>query len=137
MRHPYYRVFWITLPLSVLFLAWTFYSRWQDNQSILKRMNERKAADARAFQEVYGGDSLVIRTFYAEHSAINPGQTVKLCYSVLNAKNVRFEPAVENVWPSFSRCVEVSPSKDTVYKFIAEDDKGNTKTASVAIKVLR
>ena len=131
------KILWVTVPLLCCYLVWTFYSRWHDNQAYVQRINEQKAAQARAFEETYGGDSLMIRSFYAAPQAISPGQTAQLCYSVSNAKSVRVEPSVENIWPAFSRCVKVAPSKDTVYKFIAEDDKGNTKSASVTVKVIR
>jgi hypothetical protein len=131
------KILWLTIPVLAGYLAWTFYGRWRDRQAYMQPMEERKAAQARVFQDAYGGDSLMIRSFYAAPGAINLGQTAQLCYSVSNAKSVRMEPPVEYVWPAFSRCVKVSPSKDTVYKFIAEDDKGNTKTASVRVKVVR
>jgi hypothetical protein len=131
------KILWFTLPLFCCYLVWIFYSRWRDDQAVMRRINEHKAAQARAFDDAYGGDSLAIRSFYAAPQAINLGQTAQLCYSVSNAKSVRMEPPVENVWPAFSRCVKITPSKDTVYKFTAEDDKGNTKNASVSVKVIR
>ena len=85
--------------------------------------------------DAYGGESLAILNFYANPATIRPGETTQLCYSVPNAENVRIEPPVENVWPSLSRCVDVTPTDDTVYTLIAEDDSGNTVTANTTVEV--
>ena len=67
---------------------------------------------------------------------IRRGETAQLCYGVSNAKTVRIEPRPAcGVWPSLARCVEVAPTKDTAYSLTAEDGKGNTKTATVEVKV--
>jgi hypothetical protein len=36
-----------------------------------------------------------------------------------------------------SRCLDVSPKKDTTYVLTAQDEAGHTDTAQLAIKVLR
>jgi hypothetical protein len=45
------------------------------------------------------------------------------------------EPAVEAVWPALTRCVQVSPKKETEYKLIAEDDAGHSVDQSIAVAV--
>jgi len=62
-----------------------------------------------------GGNRFEILHFYASPGVIRRGQTAQLCYGVSGAKTVRLEPQPNAVWPSFSRCVDVSPSKDTSY----------------------
>ena len=96
---------------------------------------EQEEGQDRAFTKTYGGTSLTILTFYAAPPVIRAGKTTQLCYGVSNAKSVRIEPAVEYVWPSYSRCLKTAPSGDTVYTLIAEDDSGHTKTATVTVHV--
>ncbi len=57
--------------------------------------------------------------FYAYPANPPAGEKVSLCYGVENATEVRLEPAVERVWPSFSRCFEI-PSKAETYTLTAE-----------------
>jgi hypothetical protein len=130
-----FRFTWVIAAAVAIFLGWVFYSRWSDNRAYIRRFEERKAAQDRAVFEAYGEGRLTILGFYATPPVINKGKTAQLCYSVSNSVKVRIEPPVENVWPSFGRCVDVTPKVDTVYRLIAEDSNGNKKTASVKIGV--
>ncbi len=138
MRRPFVFLL-LSVPLLGGYLGWTFYSRWRDVHAYMQRIEERQADQEaekqRAFKEAYSGTLLTILTFYAAPSVIHPGETTKLCYGVANSKSVRIEPAVEYVWPSYSRCVKIAPMTDTVYKLIAEDDSGRTKTSSLTVTV--
>ena len=75
--------------------------------------------------------------FYASPSTIQPGSHATLCYGVNGAKTVRIEPPVEAVWPAVSRCLQVTPRKDTEYKLIAEDAAGHSVSRSFVLKVAR
>ena len=130
-----YGITWVSVTVACIYLGWVFYSRWSENRAFIRSLEERKAAQDRAVVEKYGGGRRTILGFYATPPTIRPGETAQLCYSVSNAESVRIEPPVKNVWPSLSRCVEVTPGSDTVYKLIAEDSKGNTEMASVTVKV--
>ena len=129
------RFIWVLLAAGCVYLGWTFYSRWSVNRAIVQQLEEQKAAKAQTVFDAYGGGHLKIMSFYASPGTIRPGHTAQLCYSVANSENVRIEPPVKNIWPSLSRCVEVAPKSDTVYKLIAEDGKGNTESASTTVKV--
>jgi hypothetical protein len=49
---------------------------------------------------------------------------------------MKIEPqAEEPVWPAFSRCVHLSPRKDTTYTLTIEDGNGHSKTAAVEVTV--
>jgi hypothetical protein len=117
-----------------IFLGWTYYSK-RNDMRIAAQKAEEKAVQDRAFAKAYGENRLTILGFYANPGTIHPGEKAQLCYSVNNAENVRIEPPVKYVWPSLGRCVDVTPRKDTVYKFIAEDASGQTKTATTTVKV--
>jgi hypothetical protein len=83
-----------------------------------------------------GGKTLDIQTFSAVPGAIHRGDTVQLCYGVANAKNVKLEPQPNPVWPSYSRCVDVKPTKTTTYTLTIDDGAGNTKAESLEVRVL-
>ena len=133
------RRIWIVTCLSIaaagIYLGFVSYSRWRDNQALIRRMKEPIEARERAIIEAYGG-GVKILSFYAEPSTIRRGETAQLCYGVAGTENVRIEPPPEDgVWPSRSRCVAVTPQMDTDYRLVAEDGRGNTQTADLTVTV--
>lgn len=134
MRKRYFITISIIAILG-LYLGFTYYSRWRDNRELMRRLEERRQSQEPRIPENYRGTELKIVNFYASPSVINKGQKAQLCYAVINSAKVRIEPPVENVWPSLSRCVAVTPESTTTYRLIAEDEKGNTKKAGATIEV--
>ena len=126
---------WIVVAFACVYLGLVYYSRKSRNQDLIQDREERKASEDRAIVDAYGGESLTILNFYANPATISRGETTQLCYSTPNAESARIEPPVKNVWPSLSRCVDVSPTSDTVYTLIVEDDSGNTATANTTVEV--
>jgi hypothetical protein len=53
----------------------------------------------------------------------------------VNATSVRLDPPAGSVWPSLSRCLEVSPVKTTRYTLTAEDTAHHTVAGSVDLVV--
>ena len=137
MRHPltFLRYSWIVLGVAALFVGWVFFSRWQVNRRIEQRALDRKRAEDQRAVEMLGGNRFEILHFYASPGIIRRGETAQLCYGVSNAKTVRLEPQPHAVWPSFSRCVDVAPNKDTSYTLTAEDAGGHSKTATLMVQV--
>ncbi len=86
------------------------------------------------FNQTYGGSDLKILNFYASRER-GAGQPWLLCYGVLNAKSVRIEPPVAEVYPTVSKCVEARPEKETRYTLIAEDSAGHTASKSLLVPV--
>jgi hypothetical protein len=125
--------------MVLLVVAWIFLSRWQENLSIERRSREEKSRkqleDDRVALEQLGGKELAIQSFYASPGAIHKGESVQLCYGVANAKTLKLEPQPNAVWPSYARCVSVSPAKSTTYTLTISDASGNTKTQSVQVKI--
>jgi hypothetical protein len=119
------------LILICIVLGWIFYS----NRQLAMQQEKEKAAQDPVFAKAYGESRLAIMGFYANPGTIHAGQKTQLCYGVINADSVRIEPPVKYVWPSLSRCVDVTPTKETVYKLIAEDASGQTKTATTTVKI--
>jgi hypothetical protein len=127
------------LLIVLLYVSWTFYSRWQDNRGIERRAAEHQAAvqreQDRATVEQMGGKELAIQTFYGSPGVVRRGESVQLCYGVANAKVVKLEPQDNPMWPSYGRCVDVKPTKTTTYTLTAEDAAGHNMTQTVEIKV--
>jgi hypothetical protein len=82
-----------------------------------------------------GGDRFDILSFYANPGAMVQGDSVNLCYSVSNAKSVTLQPQSNAVWPSYERCVSVSPKKTTTYTLTATDAAGQKKSATAIVEV--
>lgn len=126
---------WLLILAAALFVGWTFFVRWQQDREIRQRALEKKREEDRRVVEMFGGNRFAILHFYATPGVIHRGETSQVCYGVSNAKTVRLEPQTSAVWPSFSRCVEVAPAKDTTYTLTVEDGAGSTKTATVTVLV--
>src|SRR5438046_8391600 len=82
-----------------------------------------------------GGKELAIQNFYAIPGVIRSGQSVQVCYGVANAKTVKLEPQSNPVWPSYARCVEVTPAKTTTYTLTITGAAGDTKSQSLVVTV--
>jgi hypothetical protein len=120
---------------AALYSGWVLFSRRQEVRELEDKAKAEKLAQDQKIVESLGGNSFDILNFYASPPVVQHGETAQLCYGVSNAKSVRLEPQPNKVWPSYMRCVEVAPQKDTAYTLTAEDGRGNTKTATVVVKV--
>src|ERR1700682_6410637 len=120
----------LVLAIALLVVGWIMYSRWEDNRQIDRRARQERAQKQsesdRAALEQFGGKDLAIQSFYASPGAIRRGESIQLCYGVANAKTVKLEPQASPVWPSYSRCVDVTPAKSTTYTLTIADAAGNT-----------
>jgi hypothetical protein len=121
-------------------VGWILFSRWSGNkqierQSAQQKQEKQRESDRTALDQM-GGKTLDIQAFYANPGAVHRGETVQLCYGVANAKTVKLEPQENPVWPSYSRCVDVKPTKTTTYTLTIDDGAGNTKTQSLEVKVM-
>ena len=125
----------VVFVLVGLYLGWVFYSRWEANQALTKKAAERQRTHNQETYEAMGGNRFDILKFLADPPSIQAGDRSSLCYSVSNAKSVKLDPAAEPMWPSFYRCVHVSPRKTTTYTLTIEDGAGHSKTATIEVKV--
>jgi hypothetical protein len=121
--------------------TWILVSRWQKNREIERRARQEKAqkqseSDHIALEQL-GGKELAIQSFYASPGAIHKGESVQLCYGVANAKSVKLEPQPNAVWPSYARCVSVSPAKSTTYTLTVSDASGNVRTQDLQVIVAK
>ena len=115
------------------------FSRWQENRSIENRAKEeqtqKQQEQDRATIEQFGGKELAIQNFYATPGAIRRGETAQLCYGVANAKTVTIEPQSNPVWPSYARCLNVTPTKSTTYTLTIADATGHTRAQTLEVRV--
>jgi hypothetical protein len=124
---------------AALAVGWILFSRWQQTRDFERRRTEQRTQQHqeqdRMTLKQMGGKELAIQNFYASRAVIRRGQSVQLCYGVANAKSVKLEPQSSPVWPSYSRCVDVTPSKTTTYTLTIADAAGNTQSESLEVKV--
>ena len=123
------------LALALLYVGWTFFSRWNDNSAIDRSAAAAKARAEAKIVEMYGSGNLKILNFYVTPGVVKPGQNALVCYGVVNATTVRLDPAVERVYPALNRCFEVAPRRKTRYTLTAEDAVGHTATESFVLEV--
>jgi hypothetical protein len=121
--------------LVVLWTVWTLYSRRQSAREDELRAQQKQAEADQKLVAAFGGDQLTILGFNAAASEVQAGGRVVLCYGVSNAAQAKIEPGVEPIKPALSHCLNVFPKKTTTYTLSAEDSKGNSKSASLTIKV--
>jgi hypothetical protein len=130
---------WIAVSLTALVVSGVFYFRWSEPRRIEERLRqeriEKQRAEDQRVVEMLGGSRFEILSFYASPGVIRRGESLQLCYGVSNAKTVRLEPQSNAVWPSASKCVYVSPVKDTTYTLTIEDGAGHTKSANLSVLV--
>jgi heme exporter protein D len=130
---------WAVLAVAALAVSGILFSRWLENRTFERRAREERTQKQqeqdRATLEQMGGKELAIQNFYATPGTIRGGETVQLCYGVANAKTVTLEPQSNPVWPSYARCVDVTPTKSTTYRLTIADTAGNTKTQTLEVIV--
>jgi cytoskeletal protein RodZ len=129
----------LVLLAVLLYVMWIFFARWQENRQIQRQATEEKSqkqleSDRKTVEEM-GGKELSIQSFYASAGIVHKGESLQLCYGVANAKTVKLEPQDNPVWPSYNRCVDVTPKKDTTYTLTIQDAAGNSKSQTLDIKV--
>lgn len=121
--------------IAALYAGWIFYSRWSSAEEARKAAQAQQVERARREVELNGGSRLKITMLYAAPGVLHRGQSAQLCYGVVNAKNVSFDPPIPNVWPSLNRCVDVSPRKTSTYTLHADDGAGHSELAQISVQV--
>ena len=130
----------IVIVIAAVYVVVVLFMRWHQNRQYLakEKAQEQAAqhtADERSL-EALGGTAFTIEAFYAEQGRIRRGDSVNMCYSVANAQTVKIEPDTgHGVWPSLTRCFEITPKKTTTYTLTATDAHGHTKSAQLTIQV--
>jgi hypothetical protein len=102
--------------------------------SLVRRTDERYALQPVPVGTLPG--PVRILQFYASVGTLAPGDKALLCYGVENARSVQISPLLANVYPAYSRCVEIGPQRTTHYTITAEGFDGQVATKSFTLPVL-
>jgi hypothetical protein len=123
--------------IALAYLGYVLLARRTADQRYAERqkLGRPSAEQNDKFAATYGGSALKITQFFARDVAIVEGQSTVLCYGVLNAKSVRIDPPVGDVYPALNRCVDVAPQHDTKYTVTAVGNDGQTATAEFTLAV--
>ena len=123
----------------ILYVSYVLYVRYESSKKYERQTKEHQAEQRREEDrlavEQLGGSELAIRGLYVSPRSIHPGESAQLCYDVANAKTVTLDPPVGEVWPSHSRCLNISPRKTTTYTLTIKDAAGKTVSQSVELPV--
>jgi hypothetical protein len=133
---------WVYSTLLILavagYVGWILVSRYQENRAYERRAEEARAKkqreEDRAAIEQLGGSELSIQMLYAT-PRVKRGETAQVCYGVANASSVTLEPQESKVWPSHNLCVDVKPTKTTVYTLTATGRDGRSVSGEVTVEV--
>jgi hypothetical protein len=79
--------------------------------------------------------SAAITQLYSTRDRVEKGENALLCYGVENAAAVWMEPPRRELSAALTRCVEVSPERDTTYRLTAVGADGKPVTREVKIGV--
>jgi len=123
----------------ILYVSYVLYARYQssreyERQTKQRQSEERREEDRLAVEQL-GGSELAIRGLYVSPRTIHRGEAAQLCYDVANAKTVTLDPPAGEVWPSHSRCLNISPRKTTTYTLTIKDAAGKAVSQSVELPV--
>jgi hypothetical protein len=123
----------------VVYIGFVMFTRYQSNKAVEQRnainaAQQQRAGDLAAVQQL-GGSDLAIRSLYVSPTLIHPGEKAQLCYDVDNAKTVTLDPPAGEVWPSHTRCLDLSPAKTTTYTLTITGANGQSTCQTVKLEV--
>jgi hypothetical protein len=122
--------------LAAIYAGYILYSRSSENREAAEKARQQEVAGEQRTVDAYGGGRVKVLNFTLSSGMIHRGEKINVCYGVSNAKTVNIDPKPDSeVWPSISRCVEASPKKDTTYTLTATDEKGQSESKSLEVKV--
>jgi hypothetical protein len=125
----------VTVGIAATYLTWVFVSRGIGSDRWMRLHRGASSRENAAYNRIYGGSDVKILQFYARDGNVTEDEKSVICYGVLNAKSVRIDPPVENVWPAVNRCIEVAPASETRYTLTAEGNDGRTVSESFVLGV--
>lgn len=124
--------------IALAYLAYVFLARQTANERYAEREKAaaQPAEDANArLMKQYSGSAVKILQFYVRDPAVFENQGTVICYGVENAKSLRIDPPLPDIYPALNRCVDVTPKHDTKYVLTAEGNDGKTVTAEATVAV--
>jgi hypothetical protein len=125
---------WIALGIGTAYLGWVWLQRHNGDLRLARTLQARHGRVSGAGHDD-SGTAVKITQFYAIFGEMTDADRNTICYGVANAKTVRMEPLIENLWPTATRCFWVEPRQDITYKLIAEGFDGSQTSASFEVHV--
>jgi hypothetical protein len=126
----------VLLILAGLYVGWVFFSRWRDNKAAEEAVAAKKAAqNKKVVDQVFGSGSVKLLSFSVSQTRLHRGETTNLCYGVANAVSVAIDPHIENIKPTYNRCLQIQPKQTTTYTLTAKDAAGHAASGSLTITV--
>jgi hypothetical protein len=128
------RLSWVVVALAVVYSAWIVWSRRSADRQWEEKQAARDAAKyANPLPAASEGPKVLL--FYASPPAVARGDRTLICYGVANAASVRLEPAIEEIKPSFNRCIETRPTRSVTYTLHATGPDGRTTASTIQVSV--
>jgi hypothetical protein len=123
--------------IALVYLGYIFLLRHSADRRYAERTTSPQPSEQEKsrFAETYGGTAVKILQFYARDGAITDDQSTVICYGVVNARSVRIDPPLADVYPAINRCVDAAPQHDTTYTLTAAGQDGKTATAEFTLAV--
>jgi hypothetical protein len=126
----------VLVVVVALYVAWIFYSRWQDTKAADERVAAAKAEqNKKVVDQVFGSGDVKLLNFSISPIRLGRGESAHMCYGVSNAVSVAIEPHVEDTKPSYNHCFDIAPRKTTTYTLTAKDKAGHVETGSLTVTV--
>jgi len=127
----------VATAIALLYLGYVLLARHTASERFAERNKASEPTEKQKskFLGTYGGSAVKILQFYARDPEIFDDQSTVICYGVVNAKSVKIDPPVADVYPALNRCVDAAPRHDTKYTLTAEGNDGKTVTAEFTLAV--
>jgi hypothetical protein len=127
-------VLWVVLAVVLVRIGFIWMERRASDNRFTSRLfarHHRETAPGASAK----GTAVKITQFYPRVWSMPDTDHNTICYGVENAKSVRLEPPIANVWPTVNRCFWAEARQDTTYKLIAEGFDGTSTSESFSIHV--
>jgi hypothetical protein len=122
--------------IAFLYVGWTFYSRHLSDEQAEHDLAAKQQAERQHQADlIFGSGEVKIVSYSVDKASMARGESADLCYGVVNTTKVVIEPHVEDSKPSAYHCLTVSPRETTTYTITASNDKGESKSLAVTLKV--
>ena len=117
--------------IAIVYLVVGLWPRWFPPKPTPKRVEWNSQLDW-----VDKRKGVQIITFYASPNVIRRGDHISLCYGVAQAKTIKIEPPAGDAWPTYTRCLDVTPRKTTAYTLTAVGETGKEIQQTTEVRVL-
>lgn len=126
----------VLLVIAIVYVAYTFYARRQaDANAQAEIAAKQQEARKRTVDAVFGNGEIKFTGMSLDATSVKRGESAQLCFGVENAVNVKIDPPVEQLKPTYQHCIQVTPKRTTTYTITADDGKGHSKSQSLELKV--